>query len=172
MCTIEYKGCIITSIDHCLYIPMKILAFLFSILATLFNGHNVNSKPPVASQYTISRPTPNITSTPAPENAPQPTIAQLLRNEPTESGCPQEGHIKSPSSFNAATITFDNQTAADLKVYWIDFNGNRKYYRTVKAHSKYDQGTWVGHVWVVAGAGDQCVKLESANAVNQVLVID
>jgi hypothetical protein len=92
--------------------------------------------------------------------------------QPTESGCPQEGHIKSPSSYNAATVTFDNQTAADLKVYWLDFNGARKFYSNLKAHSKYDQATWVGHVWVVADGSDQCLKLESANAVEQTLIIN
>src|SRR5664279_5523579 len=93
-------------------------------------------------------------------------------SEPLESGCPQEGHIKSPSSFDKATVTFDNQTAGDLKVYWIDFQGNRKFYSNLKTHSKYDQATWIGHVWVVANAADQCIKLESANAVQQVLVIN
>ena len=91
---------------------------------------------------------------------------------PTVSGCPQEGHIKSPASTDTAKITFDNQTAGDLKVYWIDFNGARKYYRDVKAHTTYTQATWIGHVWVVADSGDQCVKLESANSVEQTLVIN
>ena len=112
-------------------------------------------------------------TTPAEQvSAQPPTATQLPGNGPTESGCPQEGHIKSPSSFDKANITFDNQTPGDLKVYWIDFQGNRKFYSALKAHSKYDQATWVGHVWVVANAADQCIKLHSANAVQQVLVID
>ena len=91
---------------------------------------------------------------------------------PLESGCPQEGHIKSPSSFDKATITFDNQTAAVLKIYWIDFDGKRKFYEVLKAHTAYNQATWVGHVWVVADQADQCIKLHSANAVEQTLVIN
>src|SRR5664279_2042758 len=59
-------------------------------------------------------------------------------SEPLESGCPQEGHIKSPSSFDKATITFDNQTAADVKIYWIDFDGKRKFYEILKAHTAYN----------------------------------
>ena len=35
---------------------------------------------------------------------------------PVDGGCAQEGAIKSPGSFNAATITFDNRTRQDLKV--------------------------------------------------------
>lgn len=117
------------------------------------------------SRSTSSTPVPIATQM----NTPLPTATGV---EPTESGCVQEGHIKSPSSFNAATITFDNQTAGNLKVYWLDFNGKRKFYSNLKANSKYDQKTWVGHVWVVADASDQCLKLESANAVSQIVVIN
>lgn len=105
---------------------------------------------------------PEQTSTPTPASSGTP---------PLVSGCPQEGHIKSPSSYDAAKITFDNQTDGNLKIFWIDFNGDRKFYSNLKAHSKYDQDTWIGHVWVVTDSSDQCLKLESANSVNQVLVI-
>ena len=98
--------------------------------------------------------------------------AQPPDNGPLQSGCPQEGHIKSPSSFDKANITFDNQTSGDLKVYWIDFNGNRKFYSTLKAHSSLNQATWIGHVWVVADQMEQCLKLHSANAIEQTLVIN
>jgi hypothetical protein len=126
---------------------------------------NVLSKP----QNANSNPTQNGSNYTEQLNTPLPTIAG---GEPTESGCPQEGHIKSPSSFNKATVTFDNQTAGDLKVYWIDFTGKRKFYSNLKAHSKYDQATWIGHVWVVTNAADRCLKLESANAVSQILEIN
>ena len=147
---------------------LKALIALITSLIMSLSSHNAPSKPPVVS----SAPTAIITNAPEELNTPTYTQIQPLGREPTESGCPQEGHIKSPSSFNKASITFDNQTAVDLKVYWIDFQGNRKFYSNLKAHSKYDQGTWIGHVWVVADAGEQCVRLESANAVQQVLEIN
>jgi hypothetical protein len=147
---------------------LKVLIALISSLILALSGHSAPSKP----LPTNSNPAANITSAPKQLNAPTYSQIQILGSEPTESGCPQEGHIKSPSSFDKASVTFDNQTAGDLKVYWIDFQGNRKFYSNLKAHSKYDQGTWIGHVWVVADAGDKCVKLESANAVQQVLVIN
>jgi len=140
---------------------------LLALIVATVIGFSINalSKP----QTTNSNPTQNGSTSIEQLNTPPPTIAG---SEPTESGCPQEGHIKSPSSFNKATVTFDNQTAGDLKVYWIDFTGKRKFYSNLKVHSKYDQATWVGHVWVVTNAADQCLKLESANAVQQTLVID
>jgi hypothetical protein len=145
-----------------------LIALLTSLLISL-GVHNVPGLPGTAS---VS-PAPSITSAVVQVSTPTPFQIQPLGGEPTESGCPQEGHIKSPSSFNKATITFDNQTAGDLKVYWLDFAGKRKFYSNLKAHSKYDQATWVGHVWVVADpTSGRCLKLESANAVSQQLVIN
>jgi hypothetical protein len=91
---------------------------------------------------------------------------------PLESGCAQEGSIKSPASLNVATITFDNQSRQDVKVYWLDFSGARVFYRDLKVGARYDQPTWVGHVWVVADTSGKCVRLHSANAVRQDLVIN
>jgi hypothetical protein len=103
---------------------------------------------------------------------PKPTQIKMSAADPVDSGCTQEGHITSPSSYNKALITFDNQTAQELKVYWIDFQGNRKLYAHVKAHSTYDQATWIGHVWVVTDEADQCIRLQSANSVQQAVVIN
>ena len=125
----------------------------FSIYSLTKNQSANNTPAPVATQI----------------NTPLPTATGI---EPTDSGCVQEGHIKSPSSFNAATITFDNQTAGNLKVYWLDFNGKRKFYSNLKANTKYDQATWIGHVWIVTNGSEQCLKLESANSVKQTLVIN
>ena len=122
-------------------------------------------------QSTSNGPAASAASSTVPADASVSTQPQA-GSEPLESGCPQEGHIKSPSSFDKATITFDNQTAADVKIYWIDFDGKRKFYEILKAHTAFNQATWVGHVWVVADQADQCIKLHSANAVEQTLVIN
>jgi hypothetical protein len=135
--------------------------------ALLLGGCSILGSPPTTSDHLVATSAPELVQT----TTPSPSEFTMPSNGPTESGCAQEGHIKSPSSFDKATITFDNQTAGDMKVYWIDFQGKRKFYSELKAHSKYDQATWVGHVWVVADASDQCVKLESANAVDQILEI-
>ena len=147
---------------------MKKLLFAFSVVTLLAAG--CGSSQPSANQ---TQPIPTEQAQPT-QSTTIPTAMGIVDQgiQPTDSGCAQEGHIKSPSSFDAATVTFDNQTAGDLKVYWIDFNGVRKFYSTLKAHSKYDQATWIGHVWVVTGASDQCLKLESANALEQTLVIN
>ena len=147
---------------------VKALIALITSLILSLSGHNASGTPSATS----SNPTPAVTVAAAQVNMPTYSPIQILGTEPTESGCPQEGHIKSPSSFDKASVTFDNQTVEDLKVYWIDFQGNRKFYSNLKAHSKYDQATWIGHVWVVVDAGGRCVNLESANAIQQVVVIN
>lgn len=141
----------------------KLLAIISGLLISLSGG-------PKPTPTAAPTPTEVVSNTQDQNN--MPTQPEMPGTEPTESGCPQEGHIKSIGSYDGATVTFDNQTAADLKVYWIDFNGKRKFYNDLKAHSKYNQATYVGHVWVVADASGQCLKLESANAVSQDLVIN
>lgn len=141
---------------------------LLAIIVATVIGFSIH----ISTQPQNNNSTPIPTNTTEQASASTPSQVQPSGSQPLESGCPQEGHIKSPSSYDKATITFDNQTAGDLKVYWIDFNGKRKFYNFVKAHSKYDQETWVGHVWVVTDKAEQCLKLHSANAVKQILVIN
>jgi dipeptidyl-peptidase-4 len=46
-------------------------------------------------------------------------------------------------------ITFMNQTAGDVEVYWIDSERQRRHYFTVGAGEDRRQHTYVGHVWLV-----------------------
>jgi dipeptidyl aminopeptidase/acylaminoacyl peptidase len=46
-------------------------------------------------------------------------------------------------------ITFINRTDGDVQVYWIDSEGERRYYATVRADQHHQQHTYAGHVWLV-----------------------
>ncbi len=46
-------------------------------------------------------------------------------------------------------ITFINRTDGDVQVYWIDSEGERRYYATVLADQHHQQQTYAGHVWLV-----------------------
>jgi dipeptidyl-peptidase-4 len=46
-------------------------------------------------------------------------------------------------------ITFINRTDGDVQVYWIDSEGERRYYATVRAGQHHQQHTYAGHVWLV-----------------------
>lgn len=65
---------------------------------------------------------------------------------------------KSPTTPAAQTIiTFTNQRSTAVKVYWLDFSGQRQLYRTLGAGESYVQQTVGGHIWEVTGDGGACL---------------
>ena len=56
--------------------------------------------------------------------------------------------LKSPSTSTETTIIFVNRTGTAISYYWIDFDGNEKFYnRVVTVHAV--QHSFVGHIWLV-----------------------
>jgi dipeptidyl aminopeptidase/acylaminoacyl peptidase len=47
------------------------------------------------------------------------------------------------------SITFINCTGGDVEVYWVDFEGERRHYVTIRAGERHQQHTFAGHVWLV-----------------------
>ena len=47
------------------------------------------------------------------------------------------------------SITFVNRTKADVDVFWLDAEGERRPYGTVQAGQEREQHTFAGHVWLV-----------------------
>jgi len=52
-------------------------------------------------------------------------------------------------SGDETSITFINRTEGDVEVYWVDFEGQRRHYATIRAGRQHQQHTFVGHVWLV-----------------------
>ncbi|MHA3772997.1 prolyl oligopeptidase family serine peptidase [Verrucomicrobiota bacterium sgz303538] len=50
------------------------------------------------------------------------------------------------------TISFINHTAGEVQCYWMDTQGGRKRYATLKPNETFEQHTFVGHVWMVQDA--------------------
>ncbi len=46
------------------------------------------------------------------------------------------------------SITFTNQTAVEVRIYWLDTDGGRKPYATIPAGGTHRQQTFVGHLWL------------------------
>jgi hypothetical protein len=65
-----------------------------------------------------------------------------------------EGTIGSINSKIAAELTFVNQSGRTIKVYWLDYGGTRKHYRTLAKGESYVQQTFVSHPWVVTDEDD------------------
>ena len=56
----------------------------------------------------------------------------------------------SPKTGTETSIRFVNRTPVELHLDWIDYEGKRKRYTTLKANGTHDQHTFSGHVWQVA----------------------
>lgn len=70
----------------------------------------------------------------------------LLQRRPAS----DERDLKSPPSSVTTSVRFDNRTARDLEVHWLDFDGERRRYAGLGAGKTFENATYVGHVWLVA----------------------
>ena len=57
--------------------------------------------------------------------------------------------IRSEGTGVYSVIEVDNRTADKVELIWIDFQGNRKHYKSVESGMTLEQSTFDGHVWVV-----------------------
>ncbi|MEM0969715.1 MAG: hypothetical protein AAF191_01370 [Verrucomicrobiota bacterium] len=70
---------------------------------------------------------------------------------------------KSARSQEATEIDFQNRSPGTVSVYWIDWKGDKKLYRTLKPGSRYTQSTYRDHVWVIEDEGGRAINLYSSN---------
>ncbi|MDD9990223.1 MAG: hypothetical protein OXP75_00325 [Rhodospirillales bacterium] len=62
--------------------------------------------------------------------------------------------LKSKEGQFQTSITFTNRMQEAINVYWVNYEGNRKFYRNLGPQEHYTQPTYVTHPWVVATAED------------------
>jgi dipeptidyl aminopeptidase/acylaminoacyl peptidase len=60
------------------------------------------------------------------------------------------------------TLTFVNATEAPVTLFWINTAGERVRYPEVPAGERYDEHTYVGHVWLVADTNGQTLGVYEA----------
>ena len=65
-----------------------------------------------------------------------------------------EGKVRSFTSDATAELTFVNQSGATVKMYWLDYQGNRKFYYTLPDGKSYVQRTFLTHPWLVTDEKD------------------
>ncbi|MCP4613490.1 MAG: prolyl oligopeptidase family serine peptidase [Planctomycetes bacterium] len=60
------------------------------------------------------------------------------------------GRISASARTGSETsITFINRTKNDVKVYWLDSEGQRRHYATIHTDQTHQQHTFAGHAWLV-----------------------
>ncbi|MCJ1295618.1 hypothetical protein MMC34_007181 [Xylographa carneopallida] len=69
-----------------------------------------------------------------------------------ESLIPMRKEKPSESTGGSTTIKFMNRTRGPISLFWIDWEGDAKFYVTVEAGQLDTRGTYAGHVWRVANS--------------------
>lgn len=80
--------------------------------------------------------------------------------------CDGEGEVRSLNGDIATTIAFMNRADSEedsYKIYWLDYQGNRKLYATIYKGQTHEQATFLSHPWVVTspvpGGGEICLGI-------------
>ena len=64
-------------------------------------------------------------------------------------------YTPSRNSMSPSQISFsNNSTNNSVAIYWVDFDGNERYYTTLNPRASYVQDTYIGHVWNVRNTSD------------------
>ena len=77
--------------------------------------------------------------------------------------CAQEPFLRSESGRFPVTVTFVNRTKDDVRLWWLDYTGQRKLYATLKPGSIERRPTFYTHPWIVTTAknGECLLAIES-----------
>ena len=70
------------------------------------------------------------------------------------------------------SITFVNQTPAEIVVYWLDLDGQRRRYAAVAPGDQHSQHTFAGHVWLVTGQADATLGVFEATEEDSRAVVE
>ena len=71
--------------------------------------------------------------------------------------CSNEKALKSLPSSAASELSFQNASAEKRRIYWIDHEGDRKFYGVVEPGNAFKQPTFAGHAWVVTDELEKCL---------------
>ena len=71
--------------------------------------------------------------------------------------CSNEKSLKSAPTTKETELSFQNRSGEKRRVYWIDFEGGRKFYGIVDPGNVLKQPTLVDHAWVVTDDAEKCL---------------
>jgi hypothetical protein len=77
--------------------------------------------------------------------------------------CRHESDFSSRPSQERTGMTIVNRSGHALKLYWLNFSGARKLYRTVSPGDQVTQQTFLGHNWLIETAEGDCVGIFNAS---------
>lgn len=94
----------------------------------------------------------------SPKNADLSNQGQVQKSarRDTES-CAVEETARSIRGDTATQMYFANNSGETIKVFWLDYKGKRKHYKTLRPGEHYTQGTYLTHPWVLTNAVEVCL---------------
>jgi hypothetical protein len=66
----------------------------------------------------------------------------------------KEKDLKSENGDVKTQITFVNHSKQEVKVYWLDYSGQRVFYKKLKPAESYTQDTYMTHPWLITDLHD------------------
>jgi hypothetical protein len=79
--------------------------------------------------------------------------------------CDAEANDASRPSSELTDIALVNRGGKPVKVYWLNFHGQRVLYKYLPPGGQLTQKTFIGHNWLVATLNEQCVEIFKMGAV-------
>jgi len=93
--------------------------------------------------------------------------------------CPNEGAIRSVTGDTSTSIQFKvvgENDETQFRIYWLDYEGNRKFYKHVFAGDVHNQPTFMTHPWLVTapipGGGEDCIAIYLPQRNGSTIVLD
>jgi len=78
--------------------------------------------------------------------------------------CSNEKSLKSTPSNTQSELSFQNRSGEKRRIYWIDQDGDRKFYGVVEPGNVFKQETRENHAWVVTDDAEKCLYTFIASA--------
>ena len=93
------------------------------------------------------------------------TIAEGSSKEILEKGT-YSIHANIPTS-----IRFENKSGKIVKIYWLDYSGNRKLYKVLEKDQVHNQQTYVTHPWLITGDDDRAMQIYFPDSQSRTVII-
>jgi von Hippel-Lindau disease tumor supressor len=77
----------------------------------------------------------------------------------TSTACHNEHGLRSKKGNVHTRMKFVNNSAKEVKIYWLNYSGDRVFYKSIAPHAKYVQPTYKTHPWVVTDQHENCMSI-------------